>query len=188
MRYTTTVSGAEPITMQQVKEHLRVNFDDEDSLIYALLVASREYAEKATSQAIIPQTIKAYYPALPSTAGSLSLPLSNAVTITTVKYLDSAGVQQTLSSSEYYLTVGQPNTVYFTAGAAAVTAQPDSVEITYTAGFGSSPYKPFPQSIRAAILVMTADLYENRESQSTQKFEQNMTVERLLNMNREMGL
>jgi hypothetical protein len=35
---------------------------------------------------------------------------------------------------------------------------------------------------------MVADLYENRESQSSQKFEQNMTVERLLGMNRELGL
>jgi uncharacterized phiE125 gp8 family phage protein len=188
MRYTTTVSGVEPVTMQQVKDHLRVTWEQEDALIYAFLVAAREYVEKITSQAVIPQTIKAYYSALPMTEGALSLPLSNAAAITSVKYLDSSGSQITMPSTDYYLTVGQPNMVYFKSPAPYALEQPDSVEIIYTAGCGTSPYKPLLQSVRAAILVMVADLYENRESQSNQKFEQNMTVERLLNVNRELGL
>jgi uncharacterized phiE125 gp8 family phage protein len=188
MRYTTTVSGVEPVTMQQVKDHLRITWEEEDALIYSFLVAAREYVEKITSQAVIPQTINAYYDNLPVFSGSLSLPLSNAVAITSVKYLDSAYAQITMPSSEYYLTVGQPNKVFFKSPAPASADQPDSVEIIYTAGYGSAPFKPFAQAIRASILVMVADLYENRESQSSQKLEQNMTVERLLGMNRELGL
>lgn len=188
MRYTTTHTGAEPLTMQQVKDHLRVTWEEEDALIYALMVAAREYVEKTTAQAVIPQEVEAYYPALPYSAGSLSLPLSNAVAITSVKYLDGAEVQQTLDASEYYLTVGQPSKVYFSNGVPGGTERPDSVEIIYTAGFGPAPYKSFPQALRAAILIMVADLYEHREAQGTQKFEQNMTVDRLLNQNRELGL
>jgi uncharacterized phiE125 gp8 family phage protein len=188
MSYITEISGFEPITMQEVKDHLRVTWEEEDAMIYSFMSAAREYVEKSTSQAVIPQDIKAYYPAMPSRAGYLELPLSNAVSITSVKYLDGAGVQQTVSSADYYLTVGQPNRVYFTQGYAGAKDRPDSVEVIYKAGFGSAPFKPFPQALRAAILIIVGDMYENREAQNTQRFEQNATVDRLLNQNRELGL
>jgi uncharacterized phiE125 gp8 family phage protein len=188
MRYSTETSGIEPITMQQVKDHLRVTWEEEDALIYSLVSAAREYVEKSTSQAVIPQEISAYYSALPERAGFLDLPLSNAVSIESVKYIDDTGTEQTVSGSDYYLTVGQPSRVYFKNGYAGAQNRPDSVEIIYKAGFGAAPYKPFPQAIKAAMLIMVADLYENREAQASQKFEQNMTVDRLLNQNREMML
>lgn len=188
MRYTTTHTGVEPVTMQQVKDHLRISWEEEDALIYSLLVAAREYVEKTTSQAVIPQQIKAYYMELPYLEGYLDLPLSNAVAIASVKYLDGSGTQITLSSDEYYLTVGQPSRVYFSNGVSGGLERLDAVEIIYTAGFGPAPFKDFPQAIKAAMLIMVADLYEHREAQGTQKFEQNMTVDRLLNQNRELGL
>lgn len=188
MRYTTTISDFEPITMQQVKDHLRVTWEEDDALIYSLLSAAREYVEKSTSQAVIPQTIRAYYNALPVTAGFVDLPLSNAVAITSVKYLDGTETQQTVSATDYYLTVGQPNRIYFPEGFSGATHRPDSVEITYTAGLGDAPYKLMTQAMKAAILILVGDLYENREAQSSQKFEQNATVDRLLNQNRELSL
>jgi uncharacterized phiE125 gp8 family phage protein len=188
MSYNTEISGFEPVTMQQVKDHLRVTWEEEDAFIYSLLSAAREYVEKTTSQAVIPQTVKAYFPAMPLRAGFLELPLSNAVSITSVKYLDGAGVQQTVDSADYYLTVGQPSKVYFPSGYPGATDRPDSVEIIYEAGFGAAPYKPFPQALKSAILILVGDMYENREAQNTQRFEQNATVDRLLNQAREMSL
>lgn len=188
MRYTSVNSGVEPITMQQVKDHLRITWDEEDALIYSLLSAGREYAENLTSQAIIEQTITAYYHSLPYHEGAIDLPLSNAISITSVTYTDDAGVVQTVSASDYYLVQGQPNRIYFKEGYPSAKNRPESVVVTYEAGFGPTPFKPFPMAIKAAILIMTADMYENREAQATQKFEQNMTVERLLNQNKEMAL
>lgn len=189
MRYTTTDTGFEPVSMQQVKDHLRVTYEEDDALIYSLLVAAREYVEKTTAQAVIPQEIKAYYKALPHYEDSLNLPLSNAVAVVSVKYLDGSGAQITLSSDEYYLTVGQPSRVYFSNGVTGALEQPDAVEIVYSAGFGPTPFKVFPQVIRAAILIMVGDLYENREAQIVGTIvAQNLTVDRLLNQNRELGL
>jgi uncharacterized phiE125 gp8 family phage protein len=188
MRYETETSGLEPIPMQLVKDHLRVTWSEEDVLIYSFVSAAREYVERSTSQAVIPQTITAYYSAMPRTEGYLELPLSNAVSITSVKYIDGTGAQQTVPGAEYYLTVGQPNRVYFLNGYDGSTERLDSVEIVYTAGYGETPYKALPQTIVAAMLIMVADLYENREAQSSQKYEQNQTVDRLLNQNRELAL
>lgn len=188
MRYITDLSGVEPITMPEIKAHLRVSYDDEDALILSMLGAAREYVEKLTSQAVMPQTVKAYYSALPHVSGFISLPLSNAVSITSVKYLDGAGVQQTVPSGDYYLTVGQPNRVYFNKGFSGAMSQPDSVEIVYEAGYGAAPYLPLSQTVKAAIMVLTADMYEHREAQSNYKFEQNQTAERLLGQGRELGL
>jgi len=174
--------------MQQVKDHLRVTWEQEDALIYSFLSAAREYVERSTSQAVIPQTIKAYYNALPDFSGFVDLPLSNAVAITSVKYLDGTETQQTVDPADYYLTVGQPNRIYFPEGFSGSTKRPDSVQIIYTAGLGDTPYKRMTQTIKAAILILVADMYENREAQSSQKLEQNATVDRLLNQNRELGL
>jgi len=188
MSYNTVISGFEPISMQEVKDHLRISWEEEDALIYSLLSAAREYAEKTTSQAIIEQTVTAFYSRLPYTAGAIELPLSNAVSITSITYVDSDDVVQTLSASDYYLVQGQPNKVYIKEGYPEAKDRPDSVVIIYQAGFGAIPFKPFPQAIKAAILIMVGDMYENREAQSAQRFEQNMTVERLLNQNKEMAL
>jgi uncharacterized phage protein (predicted DNA packaging) len=36
---------SEPISLQEAKKHLRVEFDDDDDLIQGLITAAREYAE-----------------------------------------------------------------------------------------------------------------------------------------------
>src|ERR1043165_6670587 len=46
----------EPLTLQQLKDHLRVTIDDDDAYITALIPVLRSRAERQTRRALITQT------------------------------------------------------------------------------------------------------------------------------------
>jgi hypothetical protein len=46
----------EPVTLAQAKQHLRVDFPEDDTLISMYITAARQYCEKATGRAFYNQT------------------------------------------------------------------------------------------------------------------------------------
>ena len=57
MKATLTVPPAgEPLTLAEAKPHLRVDLNDDDALITALISAAREQVEFLTGQRLITQT------------------------------------------------------------------------------------------------------------------------------------
>lgn len=174
MPYTTTITGAEPVSLTEAKEYLRVFSLDEDDLIASLIEAAREWAETHTEKAIVEQTVIAYYDA-PSRR--LELPLGNATALTSV-----TNGSEAVNAK---LLVGNPSVVEITADSLpAATGESQSVVVTYTAGYTVAPLR-----IKQAILLLVADMYENREAQVVgQTISQNQTLERLLFPVRELGL
>ncbi|TFZ59323.1 hypothetical protein E4V01_07685 [Methylorubrum sp. Q1] len=65
-------------------------------------------------------------------------------------------------------------------------AHPAAWRITFAAGYGTGDDVPAP--IRAAILLMVADLYDNRDGKTQANLVDNPTVERLLNPFRAIGV
>jgi uncharacterized phiE125 gp8 family phage protein len=181
MAYKTEVIGSEPVTMSDVKAHLRVSYNDDDSMIYMMMQSAREWAETHTEKAIVDQSVTAYYPSLTK---SMPLPLGNARDIVSVQYLDKDGIQQTLLDG-FILTNGTPSRLVFTVDVPEFTEQADSVEIEYSAGYDCNT----PSRIKSALLLMVGDMYEHREAQVVKdRIEQNPTLERLLFPVREVGL
>lgn len=68
------VSGpvAEPISLIEAKEHLRVDVNDDDVLISSLITAAREYAESICRRVFVTQRWKLVLDAFPSPSASLS--------------------------------------------------------------------------------------------------------------------
>jgi peptide/nickel transport system permease protein len=54
---TTTAPASEPITLTEAKAHLRVDFDDDDTLITAMIAAARGYVEEHCNRALLTQTV-----------------------------------------------------------------------------------------------------------------------------------
>lgn len=63
---------------------------------------------------------------------------------------------------------------------------PAAWRITFATGYGAGDEVPAP--IRAAILLMVADLYDNRDGKTQANLVENPTVERLLNPFRAIGV
>jgi Phage gp6-like head-tail connector protein len=114
----------EPVTLDQAKLHLRVDFDDDDTLITALITAAREYAERRTRRAFFNQTwmrtldFFPLYGKLEATRNpserytwpygtwywdqvTLQLPYPRTLAVTGITYLDNNADQQTLLTDAY---------------------------------------------------------------------------------------
>jgi len=145
----------EPVTLEEVKLHLRVDGTEEDSLISALITAARQKAEEYTKRAFITQSWEL---ALDSVSGKVYLPRPPVQAINEV-ILDGEIV-----STENYALVGQD---VFCAKIPLNAVNPAGLVIRYASGYGNTA-TDVPQAVRQAILMLVAHLYEAREGETPQ--------------------
>jgi uncharacterized phiE125 gp8 family phage protein len=165
-----TPPAAEPITLTEAKAHLRVDHTDDDVLISALIQASRVYCEQFTGRAFITQTWEEVIDIFP--VNEIMIPLPPLQSVTSIKYDDGGGVEQTLGLTEYEVdAVSQPGWVVpVTSGwPSSVWEGINSVRIRFVAGYAPGTNSPIdlaanvPQSLKAAILLHVGQLYDQRE-------------------------
>lgn len=197
-----TAPSVEPVTLAEVKEHLRVDTTDEDTLIATLISAAVEHVSGRngfTGRALVQQTWDCYFDAFPT--GEIELPLPPVQSVTSIIYQDADGNSQTLAASVYSVnTTSEPAKVFLKPDQSwPETAETwDAVKVRFVAGYAptndGSPTdfaSGVPAAIKAAIFLTVADLYENRAAQqlSSGQFQINQTVRSLLNPYRvDMGL
>lgn len=161
-----TAATALAVSLAEAKLHLRVDVADDDALITALITAATELAEQATGRAIMPQTWELTLDAFPAALEITRVP---AISVTSLKYWDTAGVQQTLGTARYTLD----NADEF--GAAYVVPvygdtwpdtreQINAVALRYVAGYADAA--AVPDSIKAWIKLQVGAMYENREAEA----------------------
>lgn len=157
-----TAPTEEPITLAIAKAHLRITVSDDDTRITAMIVAAREQAELRTGRALCTQTWETVADTFDDAE---TLSRSPVQSIVNVKYLDTAGVQQTLSSGNYVLdNDATPGRVFLAYGAAwpDTYAMPNAVRVRYLAGYGTAA--DVPQSIKAWMLLAIGSMYALAET------------------------
>lgn len=183
----------EVITTDEVALHLRLGGSPyaDVTLLTALTTAARQWVEEYLRIAIGTQTLELVLDSFPS-----ALMLKPFVqSVTSIKYLDTDGVEQTMSAIGYSLDSDSlpcwvtPAYGYEWPDTYPV---PNAIRVRYVAGYTSdtdSPAYRLPKPIYAAILLIIGDLYENREGSIVGPVHTvNPAVERLLSMYRlEMG-
>ena len=161
---TQLVSAAtEPLTRSEAKQHLRIDFSDDDTLIDALIVTARQQAEHRMGRALITQQWRLGLDQFPD--DSLELPKPKLVSVQSVTYLDSDGTRQTLAGSEYEVIADElvgRLVPAFGKSWPACRVFPGSVQVSYTCGYGAAV--DVPQSIKAWMLLAIGAWYENREA------------------------
>lgn len=99
----------------------------------------------------------------------VSIPLPPLQSVSSITYIDTDGVTQTLATGKYTTVAGgsQKAAVVPAYGESwpSTRDMPDAVTITFVAGYGDTE-SDVPASIKSAILLMVGDLYDHRESQS----------------------
>jgi uncharacterized phiE125 gp8 family phage protein len=171
-----------PVDLDTVKKHLRVDFTDDDTLIDAYLEAAVGYVDGPNGflgRALIAQTWDYYLDRFPVDAfhrrgGRIELPLPPLIEVIGVFYLDASGAEQTLDPSRYTVdSASVPARLYPVGGCwpTIPCLEHQAVRIRFTAGYVdasvSPPVDDVPKPIIAAIMLLTGDLYANRETMLT---------------------
>jgi len=179
----TTEPAVEPVTLTEALEHLRVEDDADNTYITNLITAARQTAEEYTHRQLITATYTYY---LNKFYSRIELPRPKLQSVTTLKYYDTSGNQQTLTEDTDYtvVTSSEPGYIvpYYCTSWPSTRDIPDVIEIIFKAGYGNAA-SSVPMAIKQAILLIIGDLYGNRETVITgtiiSKFPR--TVESLLN-------
>lgn len=154
-----------PITLEEAKLHCRIDTAADDALVTALIAAATDVCEQKIGRAIMPQTWEVTLDAFPDYIQLTRVPVTS---ITSLKYYDLDGVQQTLSGAAYSLAqddfgFARVDPVY---GTTWPTAQDrlDTVAVRYLAGYANAA--AVPEGIKQWIKLMVSTMYENRETEA----------------------
>lgn len=179
-----TPVSQEPLTLAEVKRHLRIDFPDDDLYLSSLIIQVREYGEQDTRRSFAPQQLQelTQVPLLPS--GHISGPIGWRPSeievfmppISNVSLLEgefSPGLFQTIDPANYLVDYAPaPSYIYLLSSAYSFLSSQWSLwigpytprfRITYTAGYGSSNTVALPFVLKRAMLELIAYWYDFRE-------------------------
>jgi uncharacterized phiE125 gp8 family phage protein len=175
-----TAPSTNPVDSATVKLHLRVIGTTEDTLIdlYTLAaVSALDGPDGLIGRALMTQTWDFALDSFPST--EIKIPLPPLQSVTSIKYLDTSGVEQTLSSARYYVdTASMPGWVVVDAdGWPETYDSANAVTIRFVAGYASAAL--VPAALRAALLLHIGDLFENRQNSTERQLFDNKAYDNL---------
>lgn len=154
-----------PVSLDEAKQHLRVYANDDDSAITSLIWAATQSAERFMSRALLTQTWELTTDCLPCGNEPIELPMAAPLqSVTTFKYYDTDGTQQTWGSSNYIVsTAKEPGCVRLAYDITwpSIRYRPDSIAIRYVAGWTTAALVPYP--IKQALLLLIGHWFNNRE-------------------------
>ena len=176
----TTAPTAEPLSLQEVKEYLRVDDATDERVVQPLIIAARQFAEEHMNRALMQQTITLNLDTTIDTENPLwegmrtapdinyyknyvVLPRSPVISVTSLKTYNDSDTASTMSASKYYVdTQREPARIVLRTGETFPTALrvANAIEVVYVAGYTSAYAVPEP--IRMGMLQHIAYMYEHR--------------------------
>lgn len=161
-----TPPSATPLALADVKAHLNIDFDADDTLLGALIQAATDHLDGwsgVLGRCLVTQTWRQSFEEF--TGRTLRLPFPGAASITSVTYQDADDATQTVAPESYALKEDALGAYLFFAESFTVPEtfyRPDAVSVTFTAGYGAAD--AVPQAIKQAMLLLIGHWYENREA------------------------
>lgn len=157
-----TAPAAEPLTLAEAKDFLRVEHGDDDGIIAALITGARGHVEAETHRALITQGWRLVRDCWPDTGRLALLPVPlREITAARVRKAD-GGVQDIDVAAFAVDAMSAPAMLAFTPGALLVPGRRAAgIEIDIVAGYGDTP-ADVPEALRQAIRLLVAHWYENR--------------------------
>lgn len=153
-----TGAASFPVTLAEAKLQCRVDNDAEDAALDGYIAAATAHVESYTGRAIASQTWE-----LTADAWADEFTLKGPVqSVTSVKYFDAAGAEQTLSASLYSLDDTTDRLVMisdFTEP--TLRGEVNDIAIRFVAG-----YVTVPAEIKLALLLLVGFWYDNRAAAS----------------------
>jgi len=164
-----TPPAVELFDLTFLKMYLRVDGSEEDSLIESIQKMRRSEAEELLNMGLLPQTYEEKIYSFPAYARlnpdrAIVLKKGPLISVSSITYFDKDNIEQTVSADQYSVLDSDRGLPVIAPLAGnswpETTSRIDSVKITYQVGFATP--SDIPDGIKSAILLMIADLYDNR--------------------------
>ncbi|MGZ5000626.1 MAG: head-tail connector protein [Methylomonas sp.] len=171
-----TAPATEPITLAEMRSHLGIAQAEDttrDTIITGRIISARQWAEEYTRRAFITQTWTAYGSDFPGDRclivsgnngeDSSAIKLRGKLqSVTSVKYLDLNGVQQTLPTTDYLVDL-VTNSVVPAYGVTWPTGriQLNAVQIEYVCGYGNAAAVPEPIKDALRFIVGQWEVFQS---------------------------
>lgn len=153
-----------PLVLQDVKNHLRVDFTEDDTYITNLIKTATLRFEKITGRDLITKTYKSFIDIFPVYNIPIFLPRSKIQSIVSIQYFLN-DVATTYTASNYYFTESNNlSGIYLKEDKQYPTEidyKKNCIVINYTSGFGATNTS-VPFDIKQMLYEYIAFLYKNR--------------------------
>jgi uncharacterized phiE125 gp8 family phage protein len=175
-----TEPSEEPVTLAEAKLHCRVDHDEDDTHISALITAARQTAERELGRTLVTTTYRVYFHEFPHGHNEIELPYAAPLqSVTSLTYTDDGGTTTTWTGSGSDLMSGSPLSVveahvdiYTHPGRIVLPGDSLSwptdnlksaspIAITYVAGYGAAT--AVPVWAKQLMLLRIGHWYEHRE-------------------------
>lgn len=150
---------AEPVTLAELKAHLRIDVTEEDELLESLIRVARAHLEAVTGVALMSQGFRLMLDDWPR-GSVIQLMRTPVQTIDAVVVFSGDGEPQSLDLSDMLLDATARPARLVIMDRPRPGRPINGIEIEFTAGFGSA--LEVPPELKRAILVHAAHLYEFR--------------------------
>lgn len=162
-KVSTITPGATAVSLDDMKDHLRVRFGRDDALIVLATANAQREAEKQMNRSLTTQTLKLFIDRFPR--DEIRLPRAPAISVTEIKYIDGDGVEQTWAPANFQVDVeNEPARIRPAFGQdwPDTRLEMNAVTVLYQAGYGAAA--SVPPDIIGGIQLLTGHYYENREA------------------------
>ena len=159
----TAAPTVEPISLDEAKTFCRIDHDEEDDDIRALITSARMTCESFNGRQFCTATWALRLDSFPTDTEGLIELLPPVQSVTSIAYIDPDGVAQTLSASLYSLDIySEPARLRPAYGQSwpATRDVMNAVTVTFVAGYGAAADVPEPK--RLAVRRAVVYSYENR--------------------------
>jgi len=186
-----TAPTEEPVSLADVKAHLRIDITDDDALLGTYITVARRFCERYQNRAYITQTWKLVLDDWPDD-DEIELPYPPLQSVTSIVYYDTEDNDNTLATTVYMVDAdSEPGrvTLKYNQTWPYTTLRPyNGIEITYVAGYGDAT-GDVPENVVHAIKLLVGHLYENREATGIRPLSEiPFTVKALLDLERIVAL
>lgn len=157
-----------PVTLTEAKSWLDISYTNKDTVITALIAAATSHLDGWTGilwRCLCEQTWRQDYDDFTSCK---RLPLFPVISITSVKYTDTSGVEQTIGSANYTLKnddLGAYVEFVSTYSFPSLNVESAAMRITYLAGYadiaGTPKTSSVPDDIKHAIALLARHWFDN---------------------------
>lgn len=156
--------SSEPVSLEEVKEHLRIDTNDHDGYLQTLISAARIIVEGHTNRALVSQQFDLF---LNCFRAEIVLPNPKLISVDSINYIDTNKDTILLDSSVYQVNTKRvPGRIIVEYGQQwpQTRQQDNAVIIRFTCGYGERGDVPRP--IKQAIKLLIGHLFNNREESS----------------------